>query len=323
LVIHLNAWNGPVKMAAILAVMGVLVSVPALGASGLVLVDEDTISLTGGMDAASLLLGNGMSSPRDLKVQSHDNSAILTWTAPKDLNGIVLEGYVIQRSIDGGLWGNVTMVDAKTTRFTDEWISNGMVVVYRVVAVGGDGWSAPSNEATARPIGMPWPPTNVRTEVMGPSVMVGWSEPRYDGGSAITSYVIFRKADADREFKRVAEVSSDDMSWFDRTASGNASVKYYVVARNAAGPSDPSEAAFAEDVPSLDGYSAASSGTALIALIASGIALMAVVSIALMWAVRSRRRAEIERRMRFCQSVQYNDPNCQGAAFFTPTARHL
>jgi hypothetical protein len=311
-------------MASILAVIGVLVSVPALGASVLVLVDDHGSPIPGGLKAMLWLEQSGISNPRDLQARSGDNSAVLTWTAPEDLNGIALEGYIIQRSIDGRAWGNLTMVDAKTTKFTDIWISNGMTVIYRIVAVGGGEWSNPSNEASARPIGRPWPPVNVHTMIEGSSVVVKWSAPLYIGGSNLTSYMVFRKADADKEFKQVAQVPSGERSWFDRTVSGNASVKYYVVAQNAAGSSAPSETALASDVPSAEGPRTGASGSSYIMLIAGGVAVVAVAGIAsAVWIARSRRRAEIERRMRFCQSIQYVDPKCQGTAFFTPTARHL
>jgi predicted phage tail protein len=284
-----------IRASAMIAIVGILVSLFAIGAYGSMvdrsILDEDQSVESAGVDELMQLLSqNGISNPQELKVRSGDNSATLSWSAPKYLNGSALIGYIIQRSIDGGQWGNLTMVDAKTRMFTDRWVSNGQVVVYRIVAAGETGLSSPSNEASAKPMGLPWPPVSVTATVYGSSVIIEWKGPMYNGGAAITSYTIYRKADIDRDFKEIAKVDASVMTWTDGTVSGNSTVRYYVVAVNRAGSSGPSAISSVYDLPS-DMLDKGSSGTGFWPYIVGGSAIVfSVVGSFAIW-IRTRKNA--------------------------------
>ena len=217
--------------------------------------------------------------PRSLTVLSGDNMAILTWLRPVGSDGSDITGYLIQRSIDGREWGNLTLVDRNITGFQDNWISNGMVVKYRVVAVGGSGWSSPSNEVTAVPLGVPWAPIGLHFTMEGTKVVMEWDRPLYTGGAPINGYIIFRRTDIDRSFIEIARLNSTETSWTDRGIAGNSTVRYYIVASNKVGDGVPSETITVFDVPSGDLFTSDKADMGFLLYLAGAVAMLAIAGI--------------------------------------------
>jgi len=101
------------------------------------------------------------------------------------------------------------------------------VVNYLMIEFGG---SAPAPEA-------PDPPTTFSASVQGSHVVLIWSAPPSDGGSAITSYEIYRSTDPDNPL-HLASVSAETHSWTDKTAREGRTYYYWIVAENSEGASD-------------------------------------------------------------------------------------
>ena len=71
-------------------------------------------------------------------------SAQVTWQADASATGYVVE----RRRLDSQVWEEIATIQAGTTTFTDLGLEDGVDYAYRVAAVGADGRSAYSPEAT-------------------------------------------------------------------------------------------------------------------------------------------------------------------------------
>jgi hypothetical protein len=189
------------------------------------------------------------SSPRDLTVRSGDNVIFLKWRIPE--SGVYGDHcYIIQKSVEGSVWKNLTSVEGGKTSYSDRWVANGHKTDYRIVSVRDGIWSPPSNVAGAIPIGAPFPPSFLETEVVGSKVVVTIHPPLYDGGSPIIGYALYRKSDLIPKFMEIVRLNATETQYEDLYAMGNATVAYYAVTINSAGMSEASVISVAEDVPS-------------------------------------------------------------------------
>ena len=136
--------------------------------------------------------------PRRLTARSRGTSAIeLDWTAPSSTGTARVTGYRIEASRTGsGSWVAVeTDTESTTTAYTHTGLGPGTTRHYRVAALSSAGrgaWSSVASATTdANP---PGAPTGLRAVPSGlggsTQLLLTWTRPSSDGGSAITGYRI-------------------------------------------------------------------------------------------------------------------------------------
>ena len=169
---------------------------------------------------------------------SGGNSVVnLTWTTPGD-GGSVLTGYRIFRGQTSGAETLLTTVGV-TTVFHDSAVVNGTTYYYKVAAVNAVGEGTASNEVTATPqapvvSSPPTAPQNLTgSTASGRGVQLDWQAPASNGGTAITSYRIYRSTASGGSKSLIATSSS--VSYKDASTVRGVTYYYEVSAVNAAG----------------------------------------------------------------------------------------
>jgi large repetitive protein len=121
-----------------------------------------------------------------------DTQVSLSWTTPASNGGAAISDYVIQYSSNSGsTWttfadGTSTAVSATVTGLT-----NGTTYIFRVAATNNVGNSAySSNSASIKVQTNPGAPTSVAGTRGSTQVILTWSPPSYDSGTAITDYAV-------------------------------------------------------------------------------------------------------------------------------------
>jgi hypothetical protein len=132
------------------------------------------------------------SRPTITSAEPGDGSATLAWTAPADLGGGTVSGYVVQyRPQAGGAWvtlpgGLVTALTATVTGLT-----NGTPYVFQVAAVTSAGTGAFSTAGgPVTPLTVPAAPGTPTGTPSGGQVALTWAAPAIDGGWAVTDYEV-------------------------------------------------------------------------------------------------------------------------------------
>jgi len=187
------------------------------------------------------------SAPQTLAASASSGKVTLTWAAPTNDGGATITGYRVYRATTSG---NETLLATIGTALTyqDLAVTNGTRYFYTVAAVNSVGTGALSNEASATPSGtaatVPGAPTSLTAAPLKPrGVLLSWTAPSSNGGSAITGYQIFRSTTAGGE---VFLVSVGNVGRYkDTTATSGVTYFYWVEAVNAVGASAHSNEASA------------------------------------------------------------------------------
>jgi fibronectin type 3 domain-containing protein len=181
--------------------------------------------------------------PRSLTAEPGNASVTLAWSPPSSDGGSALQKYRIFRSTSPGgqALDRSPLVSLSKDQLTyrDTTAANGVTHYYVVVATNALGSSAPSNEASATPsasstVTAPSAPTSV-TGIADPGVNhIAWNPPSTTGGSAVTSYRVYRSGSATGTFTQVGTTAD---RFFDDSAGLTAGATYYyaVSAVNAVG----------------------------------------------------------------------------------------
>jgi hypothetical protein len=116
----------------------------------------------------------------------------LSWTAPTSNGGSPITDYHVEYSVASPVfWEPAVDGISAGSSSTVTGLTNGASYIFRVRAVNAAGTGAFS--ATTSPIrllGSPEAPTDVVAELTANSAEVSWAAPDFDGGSAITNYVV-------------------------------------------------------------------------------------------------------------------------------------
>ncbi len=162
----------------------------------------------------------------------------LLWTAPSDNGGATITGYQIEVS-NAGAWSE--LATTRATTYTHTNLAAGTTQVYRVRAVNSVGNSDASNtvSATTDALATPDAPTELTITASGPSTLVlSWTAPLDDGGSAITGYRIDTSSDGQSDWTVL--VASTPSTTYTVT-NLPPPVYFRVIALNAIGQGTPSE----------------------------------------------------------------------------------
>lgn len=122
----------------------------------------------------------------------------VTWTPPTSDSGSAITDYIVQYSSDtGGSWTTFADGVSTATVATVTRLVNGTSYLFRVAAVNAAGESRFAQSVPIRPRTIPGSPTNLTAAVaLDGSVALSWSPPSFDGGSAITDYLVEYSGDA-------------------------------------------------------------------------------------------------------------------------------
>lgn len=197
----------------------------------------------------SFVTGPGPVAPTNVAASRTAAGISVSWTAPTDSFGQQITGYRIERRTADGEFGPGSVLTASTnsasTSFVDTTAANGQTYVYRVSAITDDGVGAGATSNEVTQFGVPGAPTGVSASAGNAAASVSWTAPASNGGSAITSFRIERRANGGSWQVAVENTGSTATN---RTITGlvnGTSYEFRVSARNAAGvgaPSAPSAA---------------------------------------------------------------------------------
>ena len=167
----------------------------------------------------------------------------LAWTAPADDGGRAVSGYKIEVSDDGstGSWDDLVADTASTdTAYSHTGLSAGDTRHYQVSAINAVGTSdasASDNATTQRTV--PDPPEASAIADGTSKIVVSWSVPANDGGSAVTGYRLQVSPDGVSDWRNLVN-NTTDTSYEHTGLSAGTTRHYRVYATNAQGTSQPS-----------------------------------------------------------------------------------
>ncbi|TLX83491.1 MAG: fibronectin type III domain-containing protein, partial [Thaumarchaeota archaeon] len=194
------------------------------------------------------------SPPTNLTASAVSSTEIdLSWTAPSNLGGLLLTGYKIERSTNGGTtWSTIVSNTGSTaTTFSDTGLTASTTYMYRVSAINPVGTSSPSNTASATTQAptatAPQPPTGLTaTTVSTSQINLSWTAPANNGGSAITGYKIERSTNGGTTWSTIQSNTASTATTFSDTGlTASTTYMYRVSAINPVGISSPSNTASA------------------------------------------------------------------------------
>ncbi len=146
--------------------------------------DRLVITPVGPPDAPSLGIARGL-----------DKAISLNWVPPTNDGGRDILGYVIMRGDGDGPLLVIDTVDAYTTFYLDENLTNGVTYYYAVYAYNELGPGPLSRTVSTFPFGPPGPPFSPFAIVGDGYVYLDWERPLDDGGDVTVHYLIYRTSD--------------------------------------------------------------------------------------------------------------------------------
>jgi hypothetical protein len=130
--------------------------------------------------------------PTGLVATPGNAKIVVAWTAPSN-TGVITAYKIYRGTVPGGETLLITV--GNVLKYTDNGLAKGVTYYYKVSAVNSAGEGLKSNEASARTTAsttVPSAPTLISATPGNNKVMLVWTAPSYNGGSAIDYYVIYR-----------------------------------------------------------------------------------------------------------------------------------
>jgi hypothetical protein len=201
-----------------------------------------------GSSANALTLPILLQPPTNLTAHAVSTSQInLSWNTPSNLGSLVVTGYEIQRSTNGGsTWSTIVPTTGSTsTTYSDTGLSPATAYAYQVYAITILVTSPPSNTASATtfaPITVPQPPTGlVATAGSSSQIILNWNAPSNNGGSQITGYQIARSTNGGSSWSVIVSNTASVTTTYSNTGlAPSTTYTYRVSAINSVGTSPPS-----------------------------------------------------------------------------------
>lgn len=190
----------------------------------------------------------------------------LSWSAPSSTGGNAVTDYVVQYSSDGTTWTTFTDSVSSTASCTVTGLTNGTAYTFRVAAVnaGGTGnYSVVS--AAVTPFTTPDAPTAVAGVAGNTQVVVSWTAPANNGGSAIIQYQVSYAPEGIDSYGTWSTATATQSSGATFTVTGltnGTSYIFKVAATNAAGDSSYSSSSSAVTAYTTPGAPTSVTGTA-------------------------------------------------------------
>lgn len=190
----------------------------------------------------------------------------LSWSAPSSTGGNAVTDYVVQYSSDGTTWTTFTDSVSSTASCTLTGLTNGTAYTFRVAAVNAGGTGMYSVvSAAVTPFTTPDAPTAVAGVAGNTQVVVSWTAPANNGGSAIIQYQVSYAPEGSDSYGTWSTATATQSSGATFTVTGltnGTSYKFKVAATNAAGDGSYSTSSSAVTAYTTPGAPTAVTGTA-------------------------------------------------------------
>ncbi len=132
------------------------------------------------------------SAPQNLSANAGNGNIVLTWSAPTNDGGATITGYKVYRGTTPGGEGVTPIATLGIVlTYTDTGRTNGVTYYYKVCAVNIKGDGTRSIEDSATPVTLPAAPVLTSATSGNAQVVLVWTAPSSNGGSAITNYRIY------------------------------------------------------------------------------------------------------------------------------------
>jgi hypothetical protein len=180
--------------------------------------------------------------PRNLSASAGNARATLSWSAPSSNGGSSITSYDVYRSTTSGGEGTtpIATTGGSAASYTDTTVANGTTYYYEVAATNTVGTGAMSNQASATPTPVatvPSAPQNLTAKTdASRGVDLAWSAPSSNGGSAITSYQIYRGTRSGQEsYYATISCTSTSCAYANTSTRRGTTYYYELVAVNKVG----------------------------------------------------------------------------------------
>jgi large repetitive protein len=214
---------------------------------------------------ASATPGAVPSAPTITSATPGNAKSVLSWTVPSNDGGSAVLNYSIYRGTSSGAETFLTKIGNMLT-FTDAGLINGQIYFYKVSALNAIGESSLSNEVSVTPATLPSVPLNLTATAGNSKVILTWSAPSSNGGSAITGYKVYQGTASGAETLLMA---LDNVLTFESTGLINGQAYYYKVSASNAvgeGPRSTETSVVPVTTPSAPTITSATPGNAQIVL---------------------------------------------------------
>ncbi|MGA1848931.1 MAG: fibronectin type III domain-containing protein [Thermoplasmatota archaeon] len=180
-------------------------------------------------------------SPRNLTASHGDGNITLAWRSPVERRYNELLGYRLKVfSITGSRWelSREKEVMPGHLTHTESDLINGIVYGFNLTAFNSAGESLEVS-VFSTPSGYPDPPDKIAVTTNGRDALLSWEQPKNDGGSPITSYLVYRRI-GPGGFQFLARTPSNVTSMKDPGLEKEVTYGYHVLSENTRGVSEPS-----------------------------------------------------------------------------------
>jgi hypothetical protein len=203
--------------------------------------DNQTIGL--------VIKGSSPSAPIGLNATKHQGWTDLVWSEPSDNGGLTNNWYVIYRSVDNGVMEPLNTSYACS--YNDSDVAVGHLYHYRVAMANIFEADVLGNQAEIFYAFPPSSPIGLMATGANHSVVLTWTMPVSNGGSALEHYVVYR-GEVGSQMQPISEVAQGTTYLDDGLTNGH-EYQYSVTAVNAIGESSHSilVAAVPADAPSM------------------------------------------------------------------------
>ncbi|MDG6225194.1 MAG: fibronectin type III domain-containing protein [Candidatus Thermoplasmatota archaeon] len=134
--------------------------------------------------------------PVDFEILPGDGFISLSWKMPTDYGGTTITEYRIFKGEHSIEMGSFKTVESSNLSFKDVQVKNGKTYYYKVAAVNMVGDGQFTETKSARPAGIPSPPSNVQVTPGDGFIDISWTSPEDDGGDPVTEVRIHRGEEA-------------------------------------------------------------------------------------------------------------------------------
>jgi fibronectin type 3 domain-containing protein len=192
------------------------------------------------------------SPPERIGATVEGTNALISWTPPLEDNGSAIIGYWVYEWIREQ-WTRSFWFDASTYDYVVHGLAPASHHLYLVRAVNQVG-EGPGKTVEFTAPDVPGQPSTLTIKEGVHNITIGWSTPSSDGGTKISTYVIYRSEEG-APFRIIILVPASVHSFLDEGLTANSTYRYYVKAMNVMGTGASSDVAQATvlPIPNQDG----------------------------------------------------------------------
>lgn len=167
------------------------------------------------------------------------DSVVLSWERPETDGGSEIDGYILEKCDKEGVrWTKCNKRRLNDLRFRCTGLSESHYYQFRVMAENAAGAGPPSEPSefvkVCEAIYPPGPPVNFKVTDYSPrTVSLTWSKPIYDGGAAVSAFIVEIKEASEEEWIKCTGI--EDTNYTVKRLKENTEYNFRIRATNAAG----------------------------------------------------------------------------------------